>query len=125
MAEAGSGSMALSTQELIKAVACAVKIHSMNNLGGIDKIEELKHAEVDDLPITGTVFAVMADKARVLGIEVDDTVGGVITALYGLERGSALVREYAHEIGCNCHGDYISPDIAAARILNVGKLIVS
>ena len=116
---------ALSRQALIEAIASAMKSHGMMNLGGMDKIEDYGTAEAAELPIAGSVFEVMAQRARMLGVEVDNTVGGVMHAIYGIPRDSVLVRDYAHEIGCHCKGDYISPDVAASRILNVGKLIVA
>jgi hypothetical protein len=115
----------LNRQALIEAIASAVKSHGMMNLGGMDKIEDYGTEEAALLPIADSVFEVMAHRARMLGVEVDNTVGGVMHAVYGIPRDSALVRDYAHEIGCHCKGDYISPDVAASRILNVGKLVVA
>jgi hypothetical protein len=115
----------LNRQALIEAIASAVKSHGLKNLGGMDKIEDYGTQEAAELPIDNTVFEVMAQRARMLGVEVDNTVGGVMHAVYGIDRDSALVRDYAHEIGCHCKGEYISPDVAASRILNVGKNIVA
>lgn len=121
-AETAAQTVSLTHNVIIEAVASAVQSHSLKNLGGIDKIEYVNHAEVAQLSIAGTVFGVMADKARMLGLTVDDTVGGVMEAVYGLDRHSPLVREYAHEIGCHCKGEFISPDVAASRILNASTL---
>ena len=107
---------------LIREVAAAVARHPMNNLGGIERIEELHSKDVADLPIAGTLFEIIAQQQRLLGKTVDDTVGGVMEA-FGLERYSDTAAYWAHEVGCNCHGPFVSPDAVSARILNMGKAI--
>lgn len=118
-----NGSVAVTKQglprnQLIRIVAAAVASHNMRNLGGIDRIEDLPLKEVDELPVAGTLFEVVSNELQVCGIETDGTVGAVMEAL-GFKRGSAQAAHYAHEIGCHCHGQFISPSIGSQRILNL------
>lgn len=108
----------MSRDELLRLIAADIAAHPMRNLGGIDRIEERPQEEVDHLPVYGTVFEVIADSLMGLGVPTDYTVGGVMEAL-GFDRMSVAAHHYAHEIGCGCHGEYISPLIAAPRVLNL------
>jgi hypothetical protein len=121
VAAASPAKTALGRDELLKLIASDIATHSMRNLGGIDRIEHRPDAEIDALPVDATVFGVIADSLTGLGIETDRTVGGVMEAL-GFTRLSESAHHYAHEIGCGCHGEFISPSIASQRILNlIGK----
>lgn len=105
-------------EQLIRAVAMAVMGHSMKDLGGIDRIEDLYFKDVAELPAAGTVFATIAEELQTCGVETDGTVGSVMKA-FGFEYGSRKAADAAHEIGCHCHGEFISPSIASERILNL------
>ena len=108
----------LPKEELLKLIASDIAALPMNNLGGIDRIEHRPQEEVDQLPVAGTVFETIADSLKDVGIETDRTVGGVMEAL-GFPRMSLSAHHYAHEIGCGCHGPFISPAIASQRVLNL------
>lgn len=108
----------LSRDELLKLIASDIAAHPMRNLGGIDRIEHRPQEEVDHLPVAGTVFETIADSLKDVGIETDRTVGGVMEVL-GHPRMSLSAHHYAHEIGCGCHGPFISPSIASQRVLNL------
>ena len=114
----------LTKAELREKVAQAIERHDFKNLGGIDRIESLRGKDVDQLPIEGTVFAVIADELMSFGLPTDQTVGGVMEAL-GMKRGSTLAIEQTHEIGCSCHGEFISPLIAGERIRNLNTILRS
>jgi len=115
----GAKTAPLDLSTLLKLVAEHVGSHPMGNLGGIDLIEHRPLHEVDKLDVgKETVFSVMADQLEMLGVATDRTVGGVMEKL-GFPRSSFEAREAAHEIGCTCHGPYISPHIASQRILNL------
>ncbi len=110
----------LPRDELLKLIASDIAALPMNNLGGIDRIEHRPQEEVDHLPVAGTVFETIANSLKDVGIATDQTVGGVMDAL-GFPRMSQSAHHYAHEIGCGCHGAFISPAIAAQRVLNLTK----
>ena len=105
---------------MLEKIACAIEQHGMKNLGGFDRIEDLTGKAVAELPIgEGTIFALIAGVlAEVAHIITDGTVGGVMEAL-GYERESDEAAAMAHEIGCRCHGLYISTMMAAARVRNL------
>lgn len=112
----------LPRKAFIEALASAIEGHGVKNLGGIERIEDMRQEDVAELPIAGTVFDVIATEARLLGKTVDNTVGGVMEVL-GFERGSAFAADQAHEIGCYCHGEFISSIMAAGRVRNLVNVI--
>jgi hypothetical protein len=103
---------------ILKAVALAVQGHSFKNLGGIDQIEDMPREQADVFPVKGTVFEVMAEELKNLNIETDGTVGDVVFKTFGFARGTEENHDCAHDVGCNCHGHFISPRLASERILN-------
>lgn len=102
----------------LEMIAQAIERHDLKNLGGIERIEHLHAAAVDELPIAGTIFASINEVLGQLNIATDETVGGVMKEL-GFARESDEAAMAAHEIGCYCHGEYISPPMAAQRIRNL------
>lgn len=113
----------LTRKQLLMSVADAVTALSMRNLGGIDQIESIPAGNVATLPIFNTVFGVIAEKARILGVEVGDTVGSVMQTVFGLKIGSIEAADQAHEVGCACHGNFISPLMASERIRNFANKV--
>jgi hypothetical protein len=121
---ASKPSKELSRKELLGIIAADIATHSMRNLGGIDRIEHRPQEEVDHLPVAGTVFETIAGSLKQIGVDTDNTVGGVMEAL-GFPRMSVEAHHYAHEIGCGCHGEFISPAIASQRVLNLAHAKMS
>ena len=115
---AESGIPGISRDDMIRYLADVVGRLHMKNLGGIQRIEGWTKEKVADLPVAETVFEIMAQQLEIMGIYTDGTVGGVMEAL-GYVRGSQEAKNVAHEIGCDCHGEFISPLMASQRILNL------
>jgi hypothetical protein len=103
---------------LLYAVAEDVSKHDFKNLGGIDRIEYRPAGEAATLPSIGTVFEVMDESLRAHGRNTDGTAGDIIEKLLGFPKNTTENDEAIHEIGCNCHGEFISPKLASQRILN-------
>jgi len=106
--------------KMLEKIAVALNKHDMRNLGGFDRLEDRIGKAVAEISIgTNSVFSLIAEKLQMeAGIATDGTVGGVMEAL-GYDRYSDEAAKQAHEIGCHCHGNFISPGIAAQRIRNL------
>ena len=108
-----------SRNDIIESIAQKIERLPMRGLGGIEAIEGLHFNELGQHDIAGTVFAVISQELADRGIEQDGTLGSVMEGLGFDRKDEDTLSNAAHELGCYCHGEFISPQIAADRLRNL------
>ncbi len=115
----GGKGTGLSLQQKKDLVATALERRDMRDLRGHPLIEFMEPADVATLVAEpNTVLGFVGDVVKEAGYTHDGTFGSILL-FFGLPIGSDEAADVAHELCCECHGEFVSTLMAAGRVRNI------